>query len=55
MRGSSDMGKSKEESRIEKMIRGLLKLPENRRCINCRSLSRIQSPCEIYFNGEVHV
>lgn len=38
MRGSSDMGKSKEESRIEKMIRGLLKLPENRRCINCRSL-----------------
>ncbi|KAJ8446900.1 hypothetical protein Cgig2_013201 [Carnegiea gigantea] len=32
------MGESKEESRIEKMIRGLLKLPENRRCINCRSL-----------------
>ncbi|XP_059644462.1 probable ADP-ribosylation factor GTPase-activating protein AGD14 [Cornus florida] len=28
----------KEEERIEKIIRGLLKLPENRRCINCNSL-----------------
>lgn len=30
--------KDKEEERIEKIIRGLLKLPENRRCINCNSL-----------------
>ncbi|KAF8715698.1 hypothetical protein HU200_026640 [Digitaria exilis] len=28
----------KEEERNEKIIRGLLKLPENRRCINCNSL-----------------
>ncbi|CAN0906978.1 Probable ADP-ribosylation factor GTPase-activating protein AGD14 [Linum grandiflorum] len=30
--------KEKEEERIEKIIRGLLKLPDNRRCINCNSL-----------------
>ncbi|KAF2304522.1 hypothetical protein GH714_032905 [Hevea brasiliensis] len=28
----------KEDERIERIIRGLLKLPENRRCINCNSL-----------------
>uniref|UniRef100_A0A7N0TQ40 Arf-GAP domain-containing protein n=1 Tax=Kalanchoe fedtschenkoi TaxID=63787 RepID=A0A7N0TQ40_KALFE len=28
----------KEDERIEKIIRGLLKLPENKRCINCNSL-----------------
>ncbi|KAI4316256.1 hypothetical protein L6164_024253 [Bauhinia variegata] len=28
----------KEDDRIEKIIRGLLKLPHNRRCINCNSL-----------------
>ncbi|XAR70911.1 hypothetical protein NMG60_11027953 [Bertholletia excelsa] len=28
----------KEEERIEKVIRSLLKLPENRRCINCNNL-----------------
>ncbi|PIA65178.1 hypothetical protein AQUCO_00100576v1 [Aquilegia coerulea] len=28
----------KEDERNEKIIRGLLKLPENRRCINCNSL-----------------
>ncbi|XP_019157647.1 PREDICTED: probable ADP-ribosylation factor GTPase-activating protein AGD14 isoform X2 [Ipomoea nil] len=28
----------KEEERIERIIRGLLKQPENRRCINCNSL-----------------
>ncbi|KAF7150188.1 hypothetical protein RHSIM_Rhsim02G0186900 [Rhododendron simsii] len=28
----------KEEERIERIIRNLLKLPENRRCINCNSL-----------------
>ncbi|KAM7490331.1 hypothetical protein LguiA_033252 [Lonicera macranthoides] len=28
----------KEEERIERIIHGLLKLPENRRCINCNSL-----------------
>ncbi|KMT16901.1 hypothetical protein BVRB_2g043740 isoform C [Beta vulgaris subsp. vulgaris] len=32
------MGRSKEEDKIEKIIRGLLKLSENRRCINCNSL-----------------
>lgn len=31
----------KEEERIERIIRNLLKLPENRRCINCNSLVRI--------------
>ncbi|KAJ8751816.1 hypothetical protein K2173_026009 [Erythroxylum novogranatense] len=30
--------KEKEEERIEGIIRGLLKLPENRRCINCNIL-----------------
>lgn len=30
--------KVKEDERIEGIIRGLLKLPENRRCINCNSL-----------------
>ncbi|XP_020537129.1 probable ADP-ribosylation factor GTPase-activating protein AGD14 isoform X2 [Jatropha curcas] len=30
--------KEKEEERVERIIRGLLKLPENRRCINCNSL-----------------
>ncbi|XP_041020854.1 probable ADP-ribosylation factor GTPase-activating protein AGD14 isoform X1 [Juglans microcarpa x Juglans regia] len=28
----------KEDERIERTIRGLLRLPENRRCINCNSL-----------------
>ncbi|XP_009762678.1 probable ADP-ribosylation factor GTPase-activating protein AGD14 isoform X1 [Nicotiana sylvestris] len=28
----------KEEERIEKIIRGLLRLPDNKRCINCNSL-----------------
>ncbi|GMP55284.1 hypothetical protein CsSME_00020145 [Camellia sinensis var. sinensis] len=35
----------KEEERIERIIRNLLKLPENRRCINCNSLQAR----EIYF------
>ncbi|KAK3438069.1 hypothetical protein EUGRSUZ_A01700 [Eucalyptus grandis] len=30
--------KVKEDERLERIIRGLLKLPENRRCINCNSL-----------------
>ncbi|XP_057957580.1 probable ADP-ribosylation factor GTPase-activating protein AGD14 [Malania oleifera] len=30
--------RAKEEERIEKIIRGLLKLPQNKRCINCSSL-----------------
>ncbi|GAA0141572.1 GTPase-activating protein [Lithospermum erythrorhizon] len=29
---------NKEDARVEKIIRGLLKLPENKRCINCNSL-----------------
>ncbi|KAL4351512.1 hypothetical protein GQ457_06G024100 [Hibiscus cannabinus] len=32
------MGSRKEEERNEKIIRGLMKLPPNRRCINCNSL-----------------
>ncbi|CAI0433205.1 unnamed protein product [Linum tenue] len=32
------MGSRREEERNEKIIRGLLKLPPNRRCINCNSL-----------------
>ncbi|KAJ6810672.1 putative ADP-ribosylation factor GTPase-activating protein AGD14 isoform X2 [Iris pallida] len=32
------MSSRKEEERNEKIIRGLLKLPPNRRCINCNSL-----------------
>ncbi|KAI3775505.1 hypothetical protein L1987_50084 [Smallanthus sonchifolius] len=32
------MSRLKEEERNEKTIRSLLKLPENRRCINCNSL-----------------
>lgn len=30
----------KEDEKNERIIRGLLKLPENRRCINCNSLVR---------------
>ncbi|KAI5669407.1 hypothetical protein M9H77_19260 [Catharanthus roseus] len=30
--------KIKEEERIERIIRGLVKFPENKRCINCNSL-----------------
>lgn len=32
------MGSRREEERNEKIIRGLMKLPPNRRCINCNSL-----------------
>ncbi|KAF8403476.1 hypothetical protein HHK36_011580 [Tetracentron sinense] len=32
------MSSKKEEERNEKIIRGLMKLPPNRRCINCNSL-----------------
>lgn len=32
------MGSKREEERKEKIIRGLMKLPPNRRCINCNSL-----------------
>jgi hypothetical protein len=38
------MGSRREEERNEKIIRGLMKLPPNRKCINCNSvvtLSRI--------------
>lgn len=33
----------KEDEKNERIIRGLLKLPENRRCINCNSLVRNSS------------
>ncbi|CAH2038544.1 unnamed protein product [Thlaspi arvense] len=33
------MGSKREEERNEKIIRGLMKLPPNRRCINCNSLT----------------
>lgn len=32
------MGSKREEERNEKIIRGLMKLPPNRRCINCNNL-----------------
>ncbi|KAK4757347.1 hypothetical protein SAY87_018648 [Trapa incisa] len=32
------MGSRREEERNEKIIRGLMKLPPNRRCINCNSM-----------------
>ncbi|KAG5391641.1 hypothetical protein IGI04_021604 [Brassica rapa subsp. trilocularis] len=32
------MGSKREEEKKEKIIRGLMKLPPNRRCINCNSL-----------------
>ncbi|KAK7266969.1 hypothetical protein RIF29_19631 [Crotalaria pallida] len=32
------MGSRKEEEKNEKIIRGLMKLPPNRRCINCNSM-----------------
>lgn len=34
------MSSKREEERNEKVIRGLMKLPPNRRCINCNSLVR---------------
>ncbi|KAJ6354577.1 hypothetical protein OIU77_005227 [Salix suchowensis] len=40
--------KDKEEERVEKIIRGLIKLPENRRCINCNSLGP-QYVCTTFF------
>ena len=33
----------KEDEKNERIIRGLLKLPDNRRCINCNSLVRFVS------------
>lgn len=42
------MGSKREEERNEKIIRGLMKLPPNRRCINCNSLVNLFS--EISFN-----
>ncbi|XP_039039159.1 probable ADP-ribosylation factor GTPase-activating protein AGD14 isoform X2 [Hibiscus syriacus] len=33
------MGSRREEERNEKIIRGLMKLPPNRRCINCNSVN----------------
>ncbi|XP_022718761.1 probable ADP-ribosylation factor GTPase-activating protein AGD14 isoform X2 [Durio zibethinus] len=33
------MGSRKEEEKNERIIRGLMKLPPNRRCINCNSLA----------------
>ncbi|KAJ1416735.1 ARFGAP/RecO-like zinc finger [Sesbania bispinosa] len=36
------MGSRKEEEKNEKIIRGLMKLPPNRRCINCNSLLKLK-------------
>jgi hypothetical protein len=33
----------KEDERHEKIIRGLLKLPANKRCINCNNLVSLSS------------
>uniref|UniRef100_A0A2K2A7Q5 Arf-GAP domain-containing protein n=1 Tax=Populus trichocarpa TaxID=3694 RepID=A0A2K2A7Q5_POPTR len=40
--------KNKEEERIGKIIRGLLKIPENIRCVNCNSLGP-QYVCTTFF------
>lgn len=45
------MANRKEDEKNERIIRGLLKLPENRRCINCNSLVRRMS---CYFNYPSH-
>lgn len=37
---SAMANRMKEDEKNEKIIRGLLKLPANRRCINCNSLVR---------------
>lgn len=39
----------KEDEKNEKIIRGLLKLPANRRCINCNNLVRLLSFGELMF------
>uniref|UniRef100_A0A6N2L0W1 Arf-GAP domain-containing protein n=1 Tax=Salix viminalis TaxID=40686 RepID=A0A6N2L0W1_SALVM len=50
------MTKKNKEERIEKIIRGLLILPENRRCINCNSCREftrgIKSISMAKFNAE---
>ncbi|KAK4381979.1 putative ADP-ribosylation factor GTPase-activating protein AGD14 [Sesamum angolense] len=53
------MGSKREEERNEKIIRGLMKLPPNRRCINCNSLTAIKPGMEawlsmpaVIFSGE---
>ena len=46
-----EMGSRKEEEKIEKIIRGLMKLPPNRRCINCNSLVNITFfICKFWFS-----
>ncbi|XP_011019713.1 PREDICTED: uncharacterized protein LOC105122345 isoform X2 [Populus euphratica] len=42
------MKKNKEEERIGKIIRGLLKIPENSRCVNCNNLGP-QYVCKTFF------
>ena len=39
----------KEDEKNERIIRGLLKLRENRRCINCNSLVRFFCFCFLNF------
>jgi len=45
----SVMGSRKEDEKNEKIIRGLMKLPPNRRCINCNSLVNSTSVFEFDF------
>lgn len=40
----------KEDEKNEKIIRGLLKLPANRRCINCNNLVRSLVSLSLYFS-----
>lgn len=46
------MGSKREEERNEKIIRGLMKLPPNRRCINCNSLVLYDSSASLSFSGK---
>lgn len=41
----------KEDEKNERIIRGLLKLPENRRCINCNSLVCFINLMFVHFFG----
>lgn len=43
------MANRKEDEKNERIIRNLLKLPDNRRCINCNSLVCLSPLCFFRF------
>lgn len=45
----------KEDEKNEKIIRSLLKLPENKRCINCNSLVSLVTLLLIISNGNQEI